>query len=236
MGYIDIGPNDNWTIYPPVDSYATTYFGSGVNYPPGNYTILASGSYSNINLMGMGCYAGWATADSNPDSWSGMHLVYPDVSGQSETQVQNRRVSSGVLKINNRGGTVGVYNKHYTQGSCGSVGYRMYYGDGPVFRDGEYDFRNELDNDQFNATELGYDLAVTAYHAAAGCVLGQAGKKGGYLDNVHDMIPAKPLPNPPQKFTPIHYSQYVPTRPPTRQIPRPVQSHLIKNPESHKFQ
>ncbi|HII98119.1 MAG TPA: hypothetical protein HA272_02355, partial [Methanoregula sp.] len=59
-------------------------------------------------------------------------------------------------------------------GFSGPVGYRMYYGNGPVFRDGEYDFRNELDNDQFNATELGYDLAVTAYHAAAGCVLGQA--------------------------------------------------------------
>jgi len=65
----------------------------------------------------------------------------------------------------------------------------MYYGDGPVFRDGEYDFRKELDNDQFNATELGYDLAVTAYHAAAGCVLGQAGHKGGYLDSVHSAIP-----------------------------------------------
>lgn len=189
MGYMDIGPNDNWTIYPPVDSFSTTQFANGANFPPGNYTILASGSYSNINLMNMGCYAGWATADSNPDSWSGMYLVYPDVSGQSETQVQNRRVSSGVLRINNKGGTVGVYNRHYTQGSCGSVGYQMYYGDGPVFRDGEYDFRNELNNDEFNATELGYDIAVTAYQAAAGCVLGQAGQKGGYLDGMHSAIP-----------------------------------------------
>jgi len=36
---------------------------------------------------------------------------------------------------------------------------------------------------------MGYDLAVTAYQAAAGCALGQAGKKGGYLDNVHSAIP-----------------------------------------------
>jgi PKD repeat protein len=57
MGYIDIGQNDNWTIYPPVDSFFTTQFASGTAFPPGNYTILASGSYSNINSM-----------PTNPDS------------------------------------------------------------------------------------------------------------------------------------------------------------------------
>lgn len=45
MGYMDIGEYDNWTIYPSVDSYATTPFANGVSFPPGNYTLLTTGSY-----------------------------------------------------------------------------------------------------------------------------------------------------------------------------------------------
>jgi len=107
-----------------------------------------------------------------------------------EVPVSSVRVSSGVLKINNAGGTIGVRNKAYSSSSCcGDVIYRIYYGDGPLTRDGELDYANELNNDAFDLNQTGYDLAVTAYQAAAGCVLGQAGKKGGLLDSVHSAIP-----------------------------------------------
>ena len=38
-------------------------------------------------------------------------------------------------------------------------------------------------------SSTGYNVAVVAYQAAAGCVLGQAGKKGGVLDSAHSLIP-----------------------------------------------
>ncbi|WP_292349949.1 PKD domain-containing protein [Methanoregula sp. PtaU1.Bin006] len=187
MGYMDIGANDNWTIYPPVDSYATTSFANGASFPPGNYTILTSGSYTSYYVQYIGC-VGWVTADSNPDNTYGYYVNFNNPAGGYK-QVQKLRVASGTLKVDHKGGPISVYHSHIVNGVCGSVGYRLYYGDGPVFRDGEYDFRNELNNDKFNVTELGYDVAVTAYQAAAGCVLGQAGQKGGYLDSVHSAIP-----------------------------------------------
>jgi hypothetical protein len=153
MGYIDIGPNDNWTIYPPVDSYATTYFGNGVNYPPGNYTILTSGSYTSYYVQYIGC-VNWVTADSNPDNTYGYYVNFNNPAG-GHKQVQKLRVSGGILKLDHKGGPISVYHSHIVNGVCGSVGYRMYYGDGPVLRDGEYNFRHELDNDQFNATHPG---------------------------------------------------------------------------------
>jgi hypothetical protein len=187
MGYMDIGANDNWTIYPPVDSYATTSFGNGASFPPGNYTILTSGTYTSYYVQYIGCI-NYVSADSNPDNTYGYYVNFNNPAGGYK-QVQKLRVASGTLKVDHKGGPLSVYHSHIVNGVCGSVGYRLYYGDGPVFRDNESDFRNELNNDEFNATELGYDVAVTAYQAVAGCVLGQAGKKGGYLDSVHSAIP-----------------------------------------------
>jgi hypothetical protein len=103
-------------------------------------------------------------------------------------QVQNLRVASGTLRIDHKGGPLSVYHSHIVSGVCGSVGYQLFYGDGPVFRD-ELDYNSELDNNAFDFNLSGYDLAVTAYQGVAGCVLGQAGKKGGYLDSVHSAIP-----------------------------------------------
>jgi PKD repeat protein len=182
MGYMDMGPNDSFTVdIWNMDAFNTFYFANGANFAPGNYTIQASGSYSNINLMGYGCYSGWATADSNPDSWSGMYVVDHDATGVTETQVQNRRIASGVLKINTLGGPVGVYNRHYTNPTCGDVHYRIYYGNGALNRTPGL-YTTSLENNEFNMTQLGYDAAVTAYEAALGCVLGQAGKKGSYIE------------------------------------------------------
>ncbi len=55
--------------------------------------------------------------------------------------------------------------------------YVIFYGDGPVFSEGDYE--TVLNNTAFNASATGYDIAVLAYQAAAGCGLGQAGKGGG---------------------------------------------------------
>lgn len=56
-------------------------------------------------------------------------------------------------------------------------------------RDGELEYYTDLHNDAFNATANGFDLAVFAYQAAAGCVLGQARVKGGILDQNQAFIP-----------------------------------------------
>jgi hypothetical protein len=105
-----------------------------------------------------------------------MQVDYTGPGGSLEVPVSSVRVSSGVLKITHSGGAIGVRNKAYTSSSCcGDVSYKIYYGDGPVTRDGELDYNNELNNDAFDFNLFGYNLAVTAYQAAAGCVLGQAG-------------------------------------------------------------
>jgi PKD repeat protein len=187
MGYINVSEDDQWTIYPPVDSYVTTPFGNGASFPPGNYTILTTGSYTSYYVQYIGC-VNWVGADSNPDNTYGYYVNFANPAGGYK-QVQRLRVSSGTLKVDHKGGPISVYHSHIVNGVCGSVGYRMYYGDGPALRDNETDFRAELNNDKFNATELGYDIAVTAYQAAAGCVLGQAGVKGGIIEMNPELVP-----------------------------------------------
>jgi hypothetical protein len=192
MGYIDIGPNDNWTIEDTnLGSFSTIWFGNGVQYPPGNYTIYTSGYYNDAWLgWFVDCGVASTQADQNYGNNLGMQVDYNNPGGSSEVPVSSVRVSSGVLKINHAGGTIGVRNKAYTSSSCcGDVIYRIYYGDGPLFPDNDTAYYSDLNNDQFNATQTGYDLAVTAYQAAAGCVLGQAGRDGGLLDSAHSLIP-----------------------------------------------
>ena len=119
-----------------------------------------------------------------------MQVDYTGTTGSVEAPVSSVRVSSGVLKINHAGGTIGIRNKAYSSSSCcGDVIYQIYYGDGPLTRDGELDYSSALHNDAFDFNQSGYDLAVTAYQAAAGCVLGQAGRDGGLLDSAHSLIP-----------------------------------------------
>lgn len=192
MGYINITTNDNWTIHDTnLGSFSTIWFGNALQYPPGNYTIRASGYYNDawLGYWWVPCSTGAISADQNSGSL-GMQVNYVTAAGSVEIPVSSVRVSSGVLKISHAGGAIGVRNKAYTSSSCcGDVSYQVYYGDGPVTRDGELDYNSELNNDAFDLNQSGYDLAVTAYQAAAGCVLGQAGKKGGYLDSVHSAIP-----------------------------------------------
>ncbi len=192
MGYIDIGPTDNWTIHDTnLGSFTTIWFGNGLQYPPGNYTIYASGYYNDawLGYWWIPCNTGATSADQNPGSL-GMQVDYYNPSGYSEVPVSSVRVSSGVLKIGHSGGTIGVRNKAYTSSSCcGEVSYQIFYGDGPLTRDGELDYNNALHNDAFDFNQSGYNLAVTAYQAAAGCVLGQAGIKGGILDQNQNLIP-----------------------------------------------
>jgi len=115
------------------------------------------------------CGVASTQADQNYGNNLGMQVDYTGTSGGVEVPVSSVRVSSGVLKINNAGGTIGVRNKAYSSSSCcGDVIYRIYYGDGPVFPDNDTAYYSDLNNDKFNATQTGYDLAVTAYQAVAG--------------------------------------------------------------------
>ena len=137
--------------------------------------------------MGWGCYSGWATADSNPDSWEGMYIVYHDPAGVSEKQVQAVRYTSGVLKINHAGGPIGIYNRHVVSGCCGSVSYKMVYTDGPLFGDPNTDYYRKLVNDAFNL-ENPANL-IERYRATLGCILGQAGKKGNIVEHFLGSVP-----------------------------------------------
>ena len=171
MGYINISPNDYWQIEDTnLGSFSTIWFGNGVQYPPGNYTIYASGYYNDAWLgWFVDCGVASTQADQNYGNNLGMQVDYTGTSGGVEVPVSSVRVSSGVLKINNAGGTIGVRNKAYSSSSCcGDVIYRIYYGDGPVFPDNDTAYYSDLNNDKFNATQTGYDLAVTAYQAVAG--------------------------------------------------------------------
>jgi hypothetical protein len=190
MGYIDIRPVDNWTIHDTnLGSASTIWFGNSLQYPPGNYTIFASGNYNNAYLG----FGDWQTGSKQADQnygTLGMQIDFNNPYGSSEKPVSTLVVSDDVLKITHAGGRIGVRNTGPMSGSSvGDLTYKIYYGHGPVFRDDELDYDTELKNAAFNATTTGYDLAVTAYQAVAGCVLGQAGQKGGYLDSVHSAIP-----------------------------------------------
>jgi PKD repeat protein len=175
MGWMDMDTYDTWTINPPVDSFDHTSFAGGADFPPGAYTILTSGSYSNTNLMGWGCYAGWATADSNQDSWSGMYIVNNNPSGIAERQVQAVRSSSGVLTIIHNGGPISMYNRHSVSGSCGSVSYQMHYSAGPVIRDPNLDYDKQLLNDALILKNAGFDGAYNAYMRGLGCLVASTG-------------------------------------------------------------
>jgi hypothetical protein len=189
MGYIDIGSNDNWTVSDSnLRTPHTTWFNGMNQFPPGNYTILPSGYYHHMEIMGVCTFELYAYQNYYS---SGPWVTYTNGS-QVSSMVSTLVVpgdSNHALKFNHTGGPIGISIIPVSSQACGSLTYKLYYSDGPVFRDNEYDFLNELNNDDFNATELGYDLAVTAYQAAAGCVLGQAGQKGGYLDSIHSAIP-----------------------------------------------
>lgn len=92
------------------------------------------------------------------------------------------------IRFTHYGGPTGIYISGLGGPACGDLYYKIYYGEGPVLPD-DLDYETELNNTAFNKTETGFDLAVTAYQAVAGCVLGQAGKKGGMLDGLHSAIP-----------------------------------------------
>ena len=189
MGYINISPSDNWLIEDTnLGSFSTIWFGNGVQYPPGNYTIYTGGYYNDAWLgWFVDCGVASTQADQNYGNNLGMQVDYNNPGGSSEVPVSSVRVSSGVLKINHAGGTIGVRNKAYTSSSCcGDVIYRIYYGDGPLFPDNDTAYYSDLNNDQFNATQSGYDAAVIGYQAIAGCVLGDSDMLFGEKKNLRE--------------------------------------------------
>ncbi|MFA5269675.1 MAG: hypothetical protein WC379_17055, partial [Methanoregula sp.] len=188
-GYLKVEKDTVWSINPDVQSFSTTHFANAALLPPGNYTILASGSYSNTYTdLGIyqGCFAGWSTADSNPDTWSGMQLNFNNPDGASEVTVSSKRVLSGVLLINHNGGQIGVRNKHYTNPVCGSgMNYKMNYtGDKALYPPGMV-FVLKLSND-FVTLYKDYN---PNYKRGLGCIFGQAGKKGNYLEKNYGSLP-----------------------------------------------
>ncbi|MFA5267441.1 MAG: PKD domain-containing protein [Methanoregula sp.] len=188
MGYLDVDGSENWTANPPLESLTGASFNNGVRMPPGNYTIYTSGSYSNNYLDFAGtCYGGWATADTNFDTWSGMHIAYNNPYGLSDRQVTTVRYTTGILKIVHGGGPIRMYNRPVTGRACGAVSYKMVYTDGPLFGDPNMDYYRKLNNDAY---ALANPLdQMERYRAAAGCVLGQAGKKGNFVEQNLGSIP-----------------------------------------------
>ena len=188
-GYLKVEKDTVWSINPDVQSFSTTHFANAALLPPGNYTILASGSYSNTYTdLGIyqGCFAGWSTADSNPDTWSGMQLNFNNPDGASEVTVSSKRVSSGILGINHNGGLIGVRNKHYVNPVCGSgMNYKMNYtGDKALYPPGMA-FLYKLQDDHLSFWKNTDPL----YKMRMGCVLGAAGTKGSYLQNNFASLP-----------------------------------------------
>ncbi|MFA5267437.1 MAG: PKD domain-containing protein, partial [Methanoregula sp.] len=182
MGYMDMGSNDNWTINPPLGSISGASFKNGENFPPGNYTIYTSGTYSNNYLDFAGtCYGGWASADSNFDSWSGMYIVYNNPNGLSERQVQTVRNSTGILKITHGGGPIRMYNRPVTGRSCGAVSYKMYYTQGPVLRDPLMDYSVTLLNNAVFLKQAGFEGAYHAFLQGIGCLIGRMDKRGNSI-------------------------------------------------------
>jgi PKD repeat protein len=182
MGYRDMGSNDNWTINPPLGSISGASFNNGENFPPGNYTIYTSGTYSNNYLDFAGtCYGGWAPADSNFDGWSGMYIVYNNPSGLSERQVKTVRYADSILKITHGGGPIRLYNRPVTGRSCGAVSYKMYYTGGPVFRDPLMDYSVTLLNNAVFLKQAGFEGAYNAYMRGLGCLIAKMGDKGNMI-------------------------------------------------------
>jgi hypothetical protein len=155
-------------------------------FAPGNYTIVPSGYYHHIELMG---YCGFEKNAWENYGGTGPYVSYTRDTGQVSAMVSNLVVPDGshYLKFNHTGGPIGISIIPVASTACGDLTYKVYYGAGPAFSE-DYN-ATELENNEFNATETGYDLAVLGYQAIAGCVLGQAGKKGGMLDGLHSIIP-----------------------------------------------
>jgi hypothetical protein len=188
-GYIEIGPIDNWTIEETDIAHGhTTWYYGGLPYPPGNYTIVPSGYYHHIEMMG---YCGFEKNAWENYGGTGPYVSYTGTAGPTMAMVStlvNQSDPAHRLRFNHTGGPVGITIVPVAPTACGDLYYQMYYEDGPAMP-GDLDYKKELNNTLFNLLDLNNQIVMVNNRATAGCVLGQAGKKGAALDTIHSWIP-----------------------------------------------
>jgi len=190
MGWKPLGPLENWTVAITSSNNINTvnWFNGGMQYPPGNYTIKASGQYHDqwtIHFLDWRVSPGVKSADDDygANSW-GMYVHYTGDNGQTSSRVSSVKVSSGVLEINHKGGPIGIRNYapgSYTTGA--DVRYNIQYKNGPLTRAPSPDYLIQLVN---FVVDPQVKFAIEYYSSSMGCILGRAGAKGNLVENFLD--------------------------------------------------